>query len=533
VPEKIDAVIVGAGFAGMYMLYRLRSAGFKPRTIEAAADVGGTWLHNRYPGCRCDVESLEYCYWFSEELQQEWEWTEKFAAQPEILAYARHVADRFDLRRDICFNTRVQSATFNEYSKRWLVKTDTGVQYDAHYFICATGALSTPKTLDLKGLSSFSGNIYHTANWPREGAKIAGRVGVIGTGSTGIQLIPVVAATASHLTVFQRTANYCVPAGNHPLDVEYKQIIKSQFQRLRDLARVAPSALNAWNPKSALEVTPEERRRTYEDGWKMGGVAFMGSFSDLMTNGKANETASEFLRSKIRQIVRNPEVAKMLAPTDHPLGSRRICTGTNYYETFNRDNVLLVDIRSAPIVEVTPEGIRTTQGDYALDTLILATGFDALTGPLFAMEIRGKSGIVLQEKWSAGPSAYLGLCTAEFPNMFIITGAGSPSVLSNVMISIEQSVEWIASCIEDLRARRKDSIEASAASETEWMAKLQTMANATVLTKANSWWNGANIPGKPRVFTLYVGGVAAYRAECDAAVANDYRGFVMSAASVN
>ena len=473
-PSVVDVVIVGAGFAGMYMLHRLRGLGMSARVFEAGSGVGGTWYWNRYPGARCDVESMQYSYSFSPELQQEWQWSELFASQPEILRYANHVADRFDLRRDIQFDTRVTTARFDRATHRWDIRTDRGDQVSARHCVMATGCLSTARVPDLPGIERFAGKTYHTGHWPHEGVDFTGqRVGVIGTGSSAIQAIPMIAQQAAQLTVFQRTPNFSIPSRNGPMTDDYAQSWKSDYPSLREQARhMRTGILNNPNDVSALEVSDAERRRIYEERWAAGGTNFMAAFNDLIVDRQANDTAAEFVRGKIRETVRDQAVAELLAPTNHPIGTKRICVDTDYYGTYNRANVTLIDVRSTPISEVTANGVRAGDAEYALDAIVFATGFDAMTGALLKIDIVA-DGVTLREKWEAGPRTYLGLMTAGFPNMFMITGPGSPSVLSNMMVSIEQHVDWIADCVAYLRSRGLDCIEATQAAEDAWVAARQ------------------------------------------------------------
>lgn len=529
--SHFDAVVIGAGFSGLYMLYRLREQGLATRVYETGDGVGGTWYWNRYPGARCDSPSVHYSYSFSPELEQEWDWTEKYPRQPEILRYLNHVADRFDLRRDIQFSTRVVSAAYDGATNRWTIQTDRGDRVTARYCITAIGCLSTPNTPRFKGLDSFAGEIYHTGRWPHGGVDLSGKdVGVIGTGSTGIQAIPQIAKQAAHVTVFQRTPNYSLPAQNRPLTDEEKAEIKANYRALRKTDRESPAGLTMEiNMQSALEVTPEERQQKFEERWAMGGAQALSAFSDIAINLEANTYMADFVRSKIGQIVHNPEVAQMLMPHDHPIGSKRICVDTEYYETYNRDNVTLIDVRKSPIEEITPRGLRTQDAEYGLDVLVFATGFDAMTGPLFNIDIRGENGQVLKEKWSAGPRTYLGLMSAGFPNLFTITGPGSPSVLSNMPVSIEQHVEWISDCIEYMQEHNFARIEPVLEAEDAWVIHVNEVANLTLYPLANSWYLGANIPGKPRIFMPYVGGVGNYRVKCQEIADKAYEGFTFGA----
>jgi len=528
--RTVDAVIVGAGFAGLYMLHRLRGLGLSARVFEAGKGVGGTWYWNRYPGARCDVESMDYSYSFSDELQQEWHWTERYASQPEILRYINHVADRFDLRRDITLSTRVTAAVFDEATSRWDIRTDGGEQVSARFCIMATGCLSTAQVPAYKGLESFEGTWYHTGNWPHEGVDFTGQqVGVIGTGSSAIQSIPIIAQQAAHLFVFQRTPNFSVPAHNAPLDPDYERSVKSNYADFRRQARESRVGFVVErNDQSALEVPPEMREREYESRWKRGGLGFNLTFTDLLISKEANDTAAEFFRAKIRAIVRDPAVAEALSPRHYPLGTKRLCVDTNYYDTFNRDNVTLIDLKKSPIDAITPEGLRTRDNAYALDSIVFATGFDAMTGALLRIDIRGRSGQTLREKWAEGPRTYLGVAIARFPNLFTITGPGSPSVISNMIVSIEQHADWIADCIAYLRAHERKSIEATVAAENEWVQHVNEVGHLTLYPLADSWYTGANIPGKPRIFMPYVGGVGAYRQKCDDVAAKGYDGFTLN-----
>jgi len=528
---QFDAVIVGAGFAGLYMLHRLRGLGMTALVFEAGHDVGGTWYWNRYPGARCDIESMQYSFSFSDELQQEWRWTERFAGQPEILRYANHVADRFDLRRDIRFGTRVTGAAFDEATELWRIETDRGDRVTAQFCIMATGCLSSGRVPDIKGIDSFAGASYHTGQWPHEGVDFTGqRVAVIGTGSSAIQSIPVIAEQAAHVTVFQRTPNFSVPAHNTPLSPEYEQEWKSSYPERRARARtLRTGTIYDFGETSALAVSPDQRRREYSARWKRGGINVMAAYTDLVTSKEANDTAADFVREQIRAIVHDRAVAETLAPTNHPIGTKRICVDTGYYETFNRGNVTLVNLQRSPIQEVTPAGIRTRDAEYAVDSIVYATGFDAMTGSLLRAGIRGRGNMPLREKWAAGPRTYLGLMTAGFPNLFTITGPGSPSVLSNMMVSIEQHVDWIADCLAYLRSHGVSCMEAEPQAEDDWVAHVNEVAYTTLYPQANSWYMGANIEGKPRVFMPYIGGVGVYRERCDGVAARGYEGFRLTA----
>jgi cyclohexanone monooxygenase len=527
--RSLDAVVVGAGFAGLYMLHRLRGLGLSAQVFEAGDGVGGTWYWNRYPGARCDVESMDYSYSFSDELQQQWQWTERYAAQPEILKYINHVADRFDLRRDIKLSTRVTSAVFDEATSRWTVETDQGDRVSARFCVMATGCLSDAQVPDIKGRETFAGPWYHTGRWPHGGVDFTGqRVAVIGTGSSAIQSIPIIARQAAHLFVFQRTPNYSMPAQNALLDPEYERRVKAAYADFRRQARESRVGFVVERSgDSALAVAPDEREREYEKRWQRGGLGFSAAYTDILTNKDANDTAAEFFRDKIRAIVRDPAVAAALTPTDYPLGTKRLCVDTDYYATFNRDNVTLIDLRKTPLEAITPRGVRTGAAEYVVDSLVFATGFDAMTGALLKIDIRGRGGVSLRQKWAAGPRTYLGLAVAGFPNLFTITGPGSPSVLSNMIVSIEQHVDWIADCLVCLRAQNRERIEATAEAEEAWVAHVNEVGHMTLYPLAKSWYMGANVPGKPRIFMPYIGGVGVYRQKCDEVAAAGYAGFTL------
>jgi cation diffusion facilitator CzcD-associated flavoprotein CzcO len=520
-----DAIVVGAGFAGLYMMHKLRTYGFTAKVFEQGSDVGGTWYWNRYPGARCDVPSLQYSYQFSEELQQEWQWTERYSSQPEILRYINHVVDRFDLRKDMQFNTRVVSATWNDAARVWTVETDRGDRVTARFCVMATGCLSSKNIPKVPGLAEFTGEWYHTSNWPHAGVDFAGkRVGVIGTGSTGIQAIPMIAQQAKHLFVFQRTPQYSVPARNMPLNKEEETRIKADYRGYRARNNRNPFAQDFALPTvNTFDVSEQERRRHYEECWEKGGLGMMLAYADSGTNRSANETVSEFVKGKIRHIVKDPKVAESLIP-DHIYACKRPCLDTNYFETYNRSNVTLVDLRGAGIECITPQGLRAKGTDYELDCIVFATGFDAMTGSLTSINIRGKGDRALKDKWAEGPRSYLGLSSAGFPNLFTITGPGSPSVLANMIPAIEQHVNWIGDCLNYMRKQGKQTIEATSAAEDPWLIQVQTAANATLWTACDNWYLGANVPGKPRVFMPYVDWVG-YVAKCEEVVNNAYEGF--------
>jgi cyclohexanone monooxygenase len=533
VQAAYDAVVVGAGFAGLYTLHRLRGLGMKVRIYEQGDGVGGTWYWNRYPGARCDVESMQYSYSFSDELQQEWDWSERYAPQPEILKYANHVADRFNLRPDIQLDTRVEACVFDETTNRWSVTISGGETVTAQFVVLATGCLSNARRPDIKGLDTFKGQVYHTGNWPHEPVDFTGlRVGVIGTGSSAIQSIPVIAEQAKHLTVFQRTANFSIPARNAPLAAEERETFRKNYPEIRRFAReVARNGIYTDLPdRGALDDGDNERRARYEARWQRGGLTFMSVYNNLALDKAANDTAADFVRGKIDEIVDDAETARLLQPNSHPIGTKRICIDTGYFATFNRPNVTLVDIRSHPIEEIVPNGLQTTSAAYELDALVLATGFDAMTGSVAKIDISGRAGMTLNRKWAEGPRTYLGLMSAGFPNLFIITGPGSPSVLSNMIVSIEQHVDWITDCMAYMHDRGLDTMEATKEAEDKWVTHVNEVAYATLYPQANSWYMGANIPGKPRIFMPYIGGVGVYRQICNDVAAKGYEGFAMTGA---
>ena len=524
-----DAVIIGAGFGGMYMLHRLRQKGFTARVFEAGKGVGGTWYWNRYPGARCDVESVQYSYQFSPELEQEWEWSERYATQPEILRYANHVADRFDLRRDMTFETRITKAVFDEAANLWRLETDKGDKVAARFVITAMGCLSSPNTPRIPGLEDFKGPTYHTGNWPHEGVDFSGKtVGVIGTGSSAIQSIPIIAEQARHLTVFQRTANYTVPAHNKPLDPAYVKQVKASYPEMRKRAKTKPAGIDfTINLASAVETPEDERNREFQARWDYGGLGFMASFGDLLLNDDSNKLAADFVRAKVHEVVKDPKTAEALVPKNI-IGCKRLCVDTGYWATFNRTNVTLVDISDEPIERITATGLRAKGQDYAFDCLVLATGFDAMTGALLKVDFRGRGGVTLKEKWNEGPKTYLGLTVVGFPNLFMITGPGSPSVLTNMLPSIEQHVDFIADCLEAVRARGKTVIEPEPQAQEAWVGHVGQVSNITLRSTCSSWYVGANIPGKPRVFMPYIGGLPAYIEACETVVKNGYEGFALA-----
>jgi cyclohexanone monooxygenase len=522
----VDVVVVGAGFAGLRALHTLRELGFSVAVLEAGGEIGGVWQWNRYPGARCDVESYDYSYGFSPELEQEWRWSERYATQPEILRYINHVADRFGLRRDIWLNQRMSRAAYADGG--WAIDTGTR-RWQARFLVMATGQLSTSKRPELPGQDGFSGRILHTAHWPPEEVELTGqRVGVVGTGSSGMQLIPVAAARAAHLTVFQRTPNYSVPAANATISDEQDAQVKAHYRQRREAAQNSPSGLGFIPSKtSALDATPSQRQRVYQAAWDRLGFGFALAYYDILLDKGANDTAAEFIRDKIASKVHDPQTREALMPHDFPFGAKRPSVDSGYFETFNRDNVELVDIRAHPITGFTPTGLATEAGQHELDIVVFATGFDALTGPLLRPEIVGRGGQTLREKWVAGPVTYLGLGVGGFPNMFIIAGPGSPSLLSNVILSTEQHVDWIAALLDQLRRTGKTEVEVSPEAEKRWVEHVNARAEETLYPKARSYYMGDEVAGKPRVFMPYSGGVRGYRRILEKVVANDYDGFIM------
>ena len=534
VPTTADVVVIGAGFAGLYAHYRLRELGLTAFGFEAAPDIGGTWYWNRYPGARCDVESLDYSYSFSPDLLSEWKWSERFATQPEILQYANYVADRFDLRRDYAFETRVIAADFDETANQWLVRTDRGDTVRCRYLLSAVGGLSLPKAPEIDGLGDFSGRWVQTGAWPKEPVDVAGkRVAVIGTGSSGIQCIPLLAQQAKQLTVFQRTPNYSVPAHNGPIDPAYENEVRGDYtghhQRNRMTKGGVPPRINTG--KSAMDVSEEERLAKFEEAWNFGTFALQSVFNDTSSNPQSNAAAAAFVHDKIRGMVKDPVLAEKLLPRTFPFGTKRLCLDTEYYAAFNRDNVELVDIRETPIERITKAGIKTSTQEYLFDLIVFATGFDAVTGPLIALNITGAGGLTLKDAWKDGPQSYLGLMISGFPNLFTVNGPSSPSVLANMLQTIEHHVDWIAGCIARMEKHGFARVDADEAAQIAWAHEVAAMAEKTLYTKADSWYMGANVPGKPRVFLMYIGGLDRYVERCDKIVSDGYAGFKFTPAT--
>lgn len=526
----VDVVVVGAGFAGIYLLHRLRGLGFSTKVLEAADDVGGTWYWNTYPGARCDIQSIDYSYSFDPELEHEWQWSEKYATQPEILRYLQHVTDKHELRRDIEFGTRVEQARWDTDASLWRLGTDRGGELSCRYYVMATGCLSMPKAADIPGVDRFGGEVYYTSGWPHAGVDFSGlRVAVIGTGSSGIQSIPIIAEQAAELTVFQRTANFAVPAHNGPIPADKLAAIEGRHAEYREEARWSRGGVPSKPAEDgALMVSDEERQARFEAAYQAGGLFdIQGCFRDLLVNEASNATMADFIRSKIRSIVDDPETAEALCPKEHPFGTKRTCLDSNYFETFNEPHVRLVDLRKEPIDTITEEGIDTSEESLEFDSIVFATGFDAMTGALTAVDIVGRDGLELRDKWVDGPRTYLGLMTAGFPNLFMVTGPGSPSVLSNMVVSIEQHVDWISDCLDHLRSEGLDVIEPTQVAEDGWQRHVNDCGNITLYPKAKSWYMGSNVVGKPRVFLPYIGGVDAYRRACNEVVERDYLGFVL------
>ncbi len=524
--DQFDAIVIGAGVSGLYQLYRLRQLGLSVRVYEDGSGVGGTWYWNRYPGCRFDSESETYGYSFSEELLQEWDWKEHFSGQPENERYLNYVADKFDLRRDIQFNSRVSSAVYDERENRWEVQLESGQRARAQFLVTAVGILSARYTPPFAGIESFKGESYHTSRWPKEHVDLTGkRVAVIGTGATAVQLIPIIAKEVGHLTVFQRTPNYCAPLRNSLVDPETQRQFKASYPEIHKKCRETPAAFRYdFDPRSALEVPLEERLALYEELWAQPGFKkWLGNFHDIMTNREANEDFAEFVRNKIRERVKDPVVAEKLAPKDHPFGSKRIPLETEYYEAYNRDNVLLVDVRETPIECITPKGIKTSDTEYEFDVIIYATGFDAVTGALTRIDIRGEGGQTFKDKWADGPRTYLGIQTAGFPNLFIATN----SAFCNYTVCAETIVEWISDCIRYVREKNFARIAPTPQAEEAWVEHANELATHTLLSDANSWFVGANIPGKKRAFLLYANTAPAYRAKCAEVAAKGYEGFLL------
>ena len=522
--EELDVIIVGAGFSGLYMLYKMRKMNLKALIIERASDAGGTWFWNRYPGARCDIESIEYSYSFSDELQQEWNWSNRYSDQSEILDYVNYVVKKFNLKENIVFNTSVKSATFDENLKNWIVETDSK-SYSSKFCVMATGTLSSIKQPNFDGLENFKGDWYVTGEWPHEKLDFTSKkVAIIGTGSSAVQSIPVIAQEAKNLTVFQRSPNYTIPANNRPLTEKELSNAKSSYDQIREKAKYTRAGIgyNQFDERKLLDLSSEEIKKELNNRWKMGGQEiFTAGFTDVGVSLEANKIVADFVKSKIREIVKDPNVAKLLSPED-AIGCKRLCADTNYFETYNRENVELIDLNSNPINSITENGILTKNKEFKFDTIIFATGFDAMTGALQAIDITGKNGKKLKQVWKDGPKSFLGLLINGFPNLFTVTGPGSPSVLTNMMVAIEQHVEWISNCINFLSKSNLNEVEADELFQIEWMDHIEEVAKNTLRYTCNSWYVGANVPGKKRVFMPYAGGFGKYREKCDEIAENNY-----------
>jgi cation diffusion facilitator CzcD-associated flavoprotein CzcO len=530
--RSVDAVVIGAGFSGLYSVYKLRELGLDVVGIDQGSDVGGTWYWNKYPGARTDSPAQVYCYEFSAELNQEWDWKERYPSQPEMQSYLGHVADRFDLRKHYVFDERVVSAHYNDQSGTWEVSTRSGGQFSARYFVSGAGILSAPNIPSIEGIGTFAGEIHHPGRWPAGGVPATGKsFAVVGTSSTGIQVLPHLAADAEQVYVLQRTPNYVVPAQNRDLTDTERRDFKKRYEQIWKRVHEHPFAMPFDDPNRAVfDVDEDERLRIYEEAWQKGGFHFLfESFSDLPVDAKANETACEFVRSKIRSIVKDPAVAELLCPTGYPYGAKRPPSGTNYYETFNRQNVTLVDIAANPIEKIVPEGIVVNGELLAVDAIVFATGFDAVTGSLGRIDIRGQGGISLKDKWSQGPLTNLGLSTNGFPNFFMVAGPLSP--FSNAPVAIEDNVNWIAACIRFLADNDYHSIMATAEAERSWADHVTAQASEILASqgeRVNTWFAGANVEGKAHAINLYFGGADFYSAECAKVAANGYEGFVLA-----
>ena len=528
--EQFDAIIIGAGLTGLYQLYKLRQLGLSVRVYEAGSGVGGTWYWNRYPGARFDSESYSYGYSFSEELLQEWDWKEHFSGQPENERYLNYVADKFDLRRDIQFNARIASAVYDERGNRWQLQTEDGHRAQAQFLITAVGVLSAPQMPNVEGLDTYTGEWCHTGLWPKTPMKLAGkRVGVIGTGATAVQLITEIAKEVGHLTVFQRTPNYCAPLRNGPIDEETQKKIKASYPEIFQKCRETfASMIHQFDPRSALEVSAEEREAFYEQIWAEPGFRkWLGNFRDVMSNKEANDTFAEFVRNKIRARVKNPAVAEKLVPKNHPFGSKRVPLESGYYEVYNQDNVVLVDLKETPIERITPKGIKTSTTEYEFDVIIFATGFDAVTGAFNRINIRGVGAQALKDKWADGPRTYLGIQSVGFPNLFTLVGPHNGATFCNIPRCSEQNVEWVTECIRYMREHKHGRIEAKLDAEGAWTEHVADTIADSLLLQADSWFMGANTPGKKRTFLMYAGGSPAYRAKCEEVAAKGYEGFML------
>ncbi|MDE1948029.1 MAG: NAD(P)/FAD-dependent oxidoreductase [Burkholderiales bacterium] len=527
-PRPLDVIVVGAGFGGLYAVYKFREMGLQVQGFEAGGDVGGVWYWNRYPGARVDLPSIDYSFGFSKEIEQEWTWSEYFAAQPELMAYFDFVAKRLDLRRHFRFNTRVERAAWDEERQLWVVTTAQGERFEAPYCVMATGPLSVPKDPDIPGLDRFKGELYRAARWPQTPVGYAGkRIGVLGTGSTGIQIVQEIGPQAGELFVFQRTPSFTMPMRNRRLDPDYVAEVKRHYPGLREAARNSPNGgLRPASTRAFFSVTPEERRRLLEDAWRNGGLAVLGTFSDLLLNPEANEHVAEFLRERIGEVVADPVTAEALKPRGYPVFARRPCLDSSYYETYNLPQVHLVDCISDPIVEITEKGIRTNSGEVELDMLILATGYDGLTGALLAFDVVGRDGRSVNDKWSEGARSYMGLMMEGFPNLFMTTGPNGPAALANIVRISENDVDWIATLMTHMAKNGLGAVEPALEAENAWMDIVAALAGRTLVSQAKTWYVGANVAGKPQGLSLFTGGFTKYREYCSAAIQNGFRDLV-------
>lgn len=523
-----EVIVVGAGFAGVYAVHRLVRDGRDVLCLEAAADVGGVWYHNRYPGARCDILSIDYSYSFSKELQDDWNWSERYAPQDEILRYIQHVADRFGLRRFMVFENRVTAMRRDDDSGLWSLRTDAGTTYTARFVVMATGPLSHPRDPDFPGFADFRGEVLRTSSWPHRAMSFEGRrVGVIGTGSSGVQSIPEIAKTAAHLTVFQRTPVFAVPARNARFSPEDLAAVRARYAEYRkELKSGFAGNYMTTTGKKAAEFSAAEQRRILDALWLEGGLGIASIFTDVLTDESANRVVADYVRERIREQINDPAVAEKLLPRTYPIATKRPCVESGYYAAFNQPNVSLVDLRTTPIERVTPGGIQTSDRHYDLDVIVLATGFDAVTGALKAINPVNGKGRHLVDEWAEGPTTYLGLAVAGFPNLFMVAGPGGTSVLGNVVAVAEAGVDWIADCISWLYAHGHDTIEATAKAQDAWTDHVAEVGRYTLFPKADSWYMGANIPGKKRVLLAYIGGFSNYVGKCNEVAATSYAGFV-------
>ena len=528
--EHHEVIVIGAGFGGIYAVYRFRNQGLDVLCLEAAPDVGGVWYHNAYPGARCDLQSIDYSYSFSEELQQEWNWTQRYSPQPEILAYLRHVTDRFDLRRDMRFNTRVTGMARDDERNLWTLTTKSGKTYTAQFVVLATGPLSAPKAAEFPGMADFKGDLYRTSSWPHEPITFAGkRIGMIGTGSSGVQAITEIAKTAGHLEVFQRTPAFSAPAHNRPLEPDELAAAKARYPEYR--AEMKSGFLGAWgyaSGKNAVDLSAEEQRAILDDFWynqDAGGTGYCSAFNDVLFNEEANKVVADYLREKMAEIIKDPALLKKLTPTDYPVGTRRPCCDSGYFESFNRDNVSLVDLRETPIVRFVENGIECSDGVHQLDMIVMALGFDAITGAATVIDPVNGKGEHLNDAWKEGPRTYLGFGVAGFPNLFFVNGPMGTSALGNVPLVSEHDVDWIGDCLAWMKRNNLTRFEALPESQEAWSQEVLAIGNMTLFMKTPSWFTGGNIPGKPRGILAYLGGLGTFAQRCKDVAEKAYEGF--------